>query len=152
VSIRHKLVQRPHLELAHVLEAEPLVEADRRLVLDEHLQPQLVEPACARLLDHAAHEHGADPRPAVRDADAEPADPAPAVADRDRADPGRLAVDEGDAREAEIVVPGLRHESERGLVDAHRHEVVLVACGEDLRQLRMRPVRRRCELHAARPR
>ena len=76
VLLQDELVERPDLELAHDPVAELLVEPDRRLVLDEHLEPELLDPARHRPVFDRPHQLLADPLAASTGNDADAADPA----------------------------------------------------------------------------
>jgi hypothetical protein len=59
--VRVSALEREHLELAGADEAELFVETDRRLVLDDHLQPHLGRAQRRRTVEQGAGEQLADP-------------------------------------------------------------------------------------------
>jgi len=85
--------QRPHLQHAHRLEPELLVQAARRLVLLDHLERHVSR----RLREHRFHERPPDAAAALVGDDSEPADPRAISAEGEHREADRLVAAERDA-------------------------------------------------------
>ena len=138
VFLKHKpSVERPHLEVADVGVAELLVQLDRGLVLDQHLEPDPDDAAVPRVRLDRSHQLLSDPLAAAARDHADAADPGVLAPDGEHADADVLAAVGCHERAAEVVVPAPGHRREGRLVDRDGHEVALVAGGEERRQLRV---------------
>jgi hypothetical protein len=135
VRVAVAAVERPDLDVAHVLVTEVVVERKRLRVLHDALQPDALHAACPSLFVCSDHQHAAEASATRGRYDTEPADPRfrPAQAEVDETD--GLAGLEGDARRHAVEVVGLREEVQGIRGDVHRADVALVRGREQLREL-----------------
>ena len=129
-------------------EAEPAVELDGGVVVDQHLERDRRQAEVARPLQQTLAQRPAEPGPAPLGDDAEAADPAARPAPRERAHRERHAVLEERERGAGVDVVALDVRGQRRGVEAHLDQVALVGAVDE-RDLGVGVERReRAQVHA----
>jgi hypothetical protein len=145
-TIRFGAFESEYLELARADESELLVESDRGLVLDDHLERHLGSPERVGTVEQGAGEQLADALATLRPDYPDPAQPRAPSTTPKVGQPDRRTVVLGDQRLLEVEVERTDHVGEGGLVDLEGDRIPLECGGEEGCQLHMRERARRPEL------